>query len=111
MGRKKLEIQSIEDDKIRRVMFKKRRVGVLKKAMELSVLTGCEISLSIFWKEDGSLLEYVSSNQAVKTKQDFDVHQYACFQNTHFKLCEEIEKSITKYGHLKAGGEELSMKM
>ena len=33
MGRKKIEIDRIEDERVRCVTFKKRRVGLLKKAM------------------------------------------------------------------------------
>ena len=33
MGRKKLEIENVDDERVRRVMFKKRRVGLIKKAM------------------------------------------------------------------------------
>lgn len=33
MGRKKLKIETVDDDKVRRVMFKKRRIGLMKKAM------------------------------------------------------------------------------
>lgn len=33
MGRKKIEIEKIEDERIRRVCFKKRRIGLFKKAI------------------------------------------------------------------------------
>lgn len=33
MGRKKIEISKIEDDRVRRVCFKKRRIGLFKKAI------------------------------------------------------------------------------
>ena len=33
MGRKKIEIELIKDDKIRHVTLKKRRMGLLRKAM------------------------------------------------------------------------------
>ena len=39
MGRKKILIEKIEDEKLRRMTFKKRRVGLLKKAIQLSKLT------------------------------------------------------------------------
>jgi hypothetical protein len=48
MGRKKLKIESIDDDKVRRVMFKKRRIGLMKKAMQLCKLTGCMIEMRIY---------------------------------------------------------------
>ena len=33
MGRKKIGIEHIEDERLRRITFKKRRFGILKKAM------------------------------------------------------------------------------
>ena len=33
MGRKKIEIKRIDEERIRRVTFKKRRIGLLKKAI------------------------------------------------------------------------------
>jgi hypothetical protein len=47
MGRKKLDIAYMNDDKRRIVTFNKRRAGILKKAHEISTLTGCGIILCI----------------------------------------------------------------
>ena len=52
MGRKKISIQYIDDDKIRHVTLKKRRLGLLKKAMQLSKLTGAKIQLKVYHAED-----------------------------------------------------------
>ena len=41
-------------------MFVKRRLGALRKLMQLSKLTDCYIELKIYNKEDKSLLEYYS---------------------------------------------------
>ena len=62
MGRKKIEMKRVDNDKIRRVTFKKRRIGVLKKAMELSLLTGAAVMIKIYQKEDDSLIEYYNDN-------------------------------------------------
>ena len=40
MGRKKIAMEQITNEKIKRVTFKKRRIGLLKKAIQLSKLTG-----------------------------------------------------------------------
>ena len=61
MGKKKIEIQPILDERNRRVCFKKRRLGLFKKAIQLSILSNCEIQMKIFNKEDGSLMEYNTS--------------------------------------------------
>ena len=71
MGRKKIEIERISDDRIRRVTFKKRRIGLLKKAIQLSKLSDAKICLKIYHKEDESFIEYHSHNES-----DFDaVHK------------------------------------
>ena len=64
MGRRKIEIKRIENNKMRRVTFRKRRIGLLKKAIELSLLTGAKVYLKVYHERDQSLMEYCSSNQA-----------------------------------------------
>lgn len=48
MGRKKIKIARIDDERVRKVTFTKRKAGLIKKAMELSLLCDCEIALIIF---------------------------------------------------------------
>ena len=48
MGRKKIQISRITDERNRQVTFTKRKFGLMKKAYELSVLCDCEIALIIF---------------------------------------------------------------
>ena len=60
MGRKKIPFELIRDEKVRHVTFKKRRLGVLRKAMQLSRLTGAKVCLKVFWEEDKSFIEYSS---------------------------------------------------
>jgi transcription factor RLM1 len=51
MGRRKIEIAKIADEKARAVTFLKRKSGLLKKAYELSVLTKTDMVLVIKdWK-------------------------------------------------------------
>ena len=47
MGRKKIQISRIADRRQREVTFKKRKQGLLKKAMELYRLCGCKIALIV----------------------------------------------------------------
>lgn len=47
-GRRKIEMKFIEDENARTVTFSKRRAGLFKKAMELSILCGAQIALIIF---------------------------------------------------------------
>ena len=47
MGKKKLEeVKLIEPKQVRTVAFNKRKNGLMKKAMELSILCGVEVSLA-----------------------------------------------------------------
>lgn len=48
MGRRKIKIEFIRDDRRRQVTLNKRKQGLMKKAHELSVLCGCELALILF---------------------------------------------------------------
>ncbi|ORZ16128.1 hypothetical protein BCR41DRAFT_61030 [Lobosporangium transversale] len=61
MGRKKIQIKTIMDERNRQVTFQKRRFGLMKKAMELSVLCDCQIGLIIF-NSNNKLVQYSSHN-------------------------------------------------
>jgi hypothetical protein len=47
VGRKKVDIRPIPEGRKRQVTFMKRKAGLLKKAMELSILCGCEMGAYI----------------------------------------------------------------
>lgn len=61
MGRKKIQISRITDERNRQVTFNKRKFGVMKKAYELSVLCDCEIALIIF-SSTNKLYQYASTD-------------------------------------------------
>lgn len=61
MGRKKIKIQRIEDDRNRQVTFAKRKNGIFKKAMELSKLCDCQIALIVF-DSNNKLYQYSSTS-------------------------------------------------
>ena len=102
MGRKKIEIERIDDERIRRVTFKKRRIGLLKKAIQLSKLTDAKIVLKVYNDEDDSLIEYFSNSES-----DFDnikktsenIFEYSKFFNKHYKLVARLEEKVTRHGH------------
>ncbi|WWD16171.1 hypothetical protein CI109_100596 [Kwoniella shandongensis] len=48
MGRKKIEIRPLVDERNRNVTFLKRKAGLMKKAWELSVLCAADVSIIIF---------------------------------------------------------------
>ena len=89
MGRKKIEIRRIDDDRIRRVTFKKRRIGLLKKAIQLSKLTDAIVMLKVYHKEDDSLIEYYSHTEDDFnniTKTSGKIQEYSKFFNKHYSL-------------------------
>ncbi|EME79764.1 uncharacterized protein MYCFIDRAFT_72135 [Pseudocercospora fijiensis CIRAD86] len=61
MGRRKIEIKPIRDDRNRSVTFLKRKGGLFKKAHELSVLCSVDVAVIIFG-HNKKLYEYSSSD-------------------------------------------------
>ncbi len=64
MGRNKIPIQKIEKERLRSITYLKRKKGLLKKAMELSVLCDVDILLGIYPKNisNNKLLIFCSKN-------------------------------------------------
>lgn len=48
MGRRKIEIEPITNDRRRCVTFAKRKHGLIKKATELSVLCDAQVAVMVF---------------------------------------------------------------
>lgn len=61
MGRKKIQIERIPDERNRQVTFTKRKFGLMKKAYELSILCDCEIAVVIF-NSQNKLFQYASTD-------------------------------------------------
>ncbi|KAG0651838.1 transcription factor [Hyphodiscus hymeniophilus] len=61
MGRRKIEIKAIKDDRNRSVTFLKRKGGLFKKAHELSVLCSVDVAVIIFGNNK-KLYEYSSGD-------------------------------------------------
>ncbi|EME43922.1 hypothetical protein DOTSEDRAFT_71657 [Dothistroma septosporum NZE10] len=61
MGRRKIEIKPIRDDRNRSVTFLKRKGGLFKKAHELSVLCSVDVAVIIFGNNK-KLYEYSSAD-------------------------------------------------
>nr|QLJ83028.1 APETALA3-like protein 3_2a [Cymbidium faberi] len=59
MGRGKIDIKKIVNPTNRQVTYSKRRLGIMKKAMELTVLCDAQVSLIMF-SSSGKLADYCS---------------------------------------------------
>lgn len=67
MGRKKITIKPISDDKTRKVTFNRRRNGILKKAHELAILCDTQVVVLMF---DGKQMCHVyASEEGIEAPQ------------------------------------------
>uniref|UniRef100_A0A671KX06 Myocyte-specific enhancer factor 2A-like n=1 Tax=Sinocyclocheilus anshuiensis TaxID=1608454 RepID=A0A671KX06_9TELE len=96
MGRKKIQITRIMDERNRQVTFTKRKFGLMKKAYELSVLCDCEIALIIFNSSnklfqyastdmDKVLLKYTEYNEPHESRTNSDIVEVSC---TGSRICQ-----------------------
>ncbi|KAL2343476.1 hypothetical protein Fmac_004761 [Flemingia macrophylla] len=73
MGKKTLEIKRIENKSARQITFSKRRNGLMKKAMELSVLCDAQVAVVIF-SSTGRLFERCNGESLDKVLQRYWNH-------------------------------------
>ena len=74
MGRRKIEIEPITDERNRTVTFVKRKAGLFKKAHELAVL--CQVDLAVIILGNNSkVYEYssVDTDELLKTYKHIDI--------------------------------------
>uniref|UniRef100_A0A8C5HDE0 MADS-box domain-containing protein n=1 Tax=Gouania willdenowi TaxID=441366 RepID=A0A8C5HDE0_GOUWI len=86
MGRKKIQITRIVDERNRQVTFMKRKFGLMKKAYELSILCDCEIALIIF-NGSNKLFQYAS------TDMDKVLLKYTEYNEPHESSLRETKQS------------------
>nr|BBG57456.1 MADS-box transcription factor [Habenaria radiata] len=119
MGRGKIRIKKIENPTSRQVTYSKRRLGIMKKAEELSVLCDARVSLVII-SSSGKLADYCSPSTDIKeileryqqvTGCDIWNAQYERMQNTLNSL-NEINRNLRKEIRQRKGEnlEELDIK-
>ncbi|KAM9502961.1 myocyte-specific enhancer factor 2A-like isoform 6-T6 [Salvelinus alpinus] len=93
MGRKKIQITRIMDERNRQVTFTKRKFGLMKKAYELSVLCDCEIALIIF-NSSNKLFQYAS------TDMDKVLLKYTEYNEPHeSRTNSDIVEKLRNKGH------------
>ncbi|XP_033749450.1 myocyte-specific enhancer factor 2C-like isoform X1 [Pecten maximus] len=94
MGRKKISIQRINDERNRQVTFTKRKFGLMKKAYELSVLCDCEIALIIF-TSNNKLYQYASSDMD-KVLLKYTEYNDTVVSQTNKDIVEMLNKKDSK---------------
>jgi len=105
MGRNKIKIEPITEKKKRNVTFQKRKFGLFKKAMELSILCDCDIALMIFKK--GRVYEYGSKdlnqslvnyiNYTYPATESYTNNDYMSDFNTARPKVKKVVKKLRKY--------------
>ncbi|KAI9139138.1 hypothetical protein BKA69DRAFT_1030795 [Paraphysoderma sedebokerense] len=86
MGRRKIKIAPIKDERNRQVTFHKRKNGLLKKAYELAVLCECEMAVIIF-NSQGKLVEYCSGKSMDRLLDRYESHTDARESKTNADVC------------------------
>nr|QOE44643.1 MADS-box transcription factor FUL1 [Lagerstroemia indica] len=76
MGRGRVQLKRIENKINRQVTFSKRRVGLLKKANEISVLCDAEVALIVF-STKGKLFEYSTDSCMERILERYERYSYA----------------------------------
>ena len=75
MGRKKINIARISDERNRQVTFTKRKFGLMKKAYELAVLCQLDVNISLFDKSMKKVIEFA-------TNPNFTMHDLSLMMMT-----------------------------
>ncbi|KAI1321784.1 Ribosome-releasing factor 2, mitochondrial [Mortierella claussenii] len=109
MGRKKIQIKTIMDERNRQVTFQKRRFGLMKKAMELSVLCDCQIGLIIF-NSNNKLVQY-SSHDIDSILLRYTEYNDSCetYTNKEFLAVTGNKEEDEDEDGLSAGGDDRSI--
>ncbi|KAJ9568398.1 hypothetical protein OSB04_004364 [Centaurea solstitialis] len=116
MGRGKVELKRIENPTNRQVTFSKRRDGLLKKAIELSILCDAEVALLVF-SPSGKAYNFSShdmdrtirryrNEKGLHNTNSQGVRTIEVWKNEMDEMKKTIETLETKHKHF--AGEDLS---
>lgn len=99
MGKRKITIKPIKNDAVRKATYEKRKVGVIKKAMELSILCQCNVSVTLFTPE-GEVVVY-SSEPYENIMQKFQNYEgnYTLLTNDHAQALDPAKSQSRSLGH------------
>jgi MADS-box transcription enhancer factor 2D len=90
VGRKKIKIERITDERNRQVTFNKRKNGLLKKAMELSLLCDSSVALIIMNNSATAkerIFEYCSTELDKHLVRYVDVTEPGLIKYTNTDVC------------------------
>jgi len=98
MGRNKIKIERIGNEKLRQITLLKRKRGVLKKAMELSLLCEAKVLLIIYDDFEKKSIFYSSEEDYKTFANDYFDKKIAseAFLNTDYKTHFHKETESTK---------------
>uniref|UniRef100_A0A7S0HJC8 MADS-box domain-containing protein n=2 Tax=Geminigeraceae TaxID=589343 RepID=A0A7S0HJC8_9CRYP len=90
MGKRKIKVEKIKDDRTRLATFQKRKMGLIKKAMELSVLCEVEVALVIFGAptqtcKQGKLCQYSSKDIDLLLTKFVDLRPAEVYTNDDYE--------------------------
>ncbi|KAI8972031.1 hypothetical protein BDF20DRAFT_888114 [Mycotypha africana] len=90
-GRRKIKIEYIEDKNRRHITFSKRKAGIMKKAYELSTLTGTQVLLLVV-SETGLVYTFTTTKlQPIVTKPEGKNLIQACLNTPDPQPAQPIE--------------------
>ncbi|KAI8977288.1 hypothetical protein BDF20DRAFT_821027 [Mycotypha africana] len=91
-GRRKIKIEYIEDKSRRHITFSKRKAGIMKKAYELSTLTGTQVLLLVV-SETGLVYTFTTPKlQPLVTKQEGKSLIQECLNAPDPSLQEQLQQ-------------------
>ncbi|XP_019058647.1 PREDICTED: agamous-like MADS-box protein AGL8 isoform X2 [Tarenaya hassleriana] len=105
MGRGRVQLKRIENKINRQVTFSKRRSGLLKKALEISVLCDAEVALIVF-SSKGKLSEYSTDSCMESILERYDRYLYSDKQLAGRDISQS-ENWVLEHAKLKARVEVL----
>ena len=104
MGKRKIEgNKRITDNNARRITYLKRKKGLIKKAMELSMLCNTKIAVTIFDEAKSHLVSYHSNDFGAKeakkirpiTTESYENEDYGCMTKKEVK-CRQGKINVPK---------------
>eukprot|EP01016_Furgasonia_blochmanni_P047670 TRINITY_DN7029_c0_g1_i4.p1 TRINITY_DN7029_c0_g1~~TRINITY_DN7029_c0_g1_i4.p1 ORF type:complete len:438 (+),score=54.27 TRINITY_DN7029_c0_g1_i4:59-1372(+) len=105
MGRRKIAIQKITDERLRNITFNKRKNGLIKKAAEIAML--CDLKLVLMFNDlNGNVIKFTSQSPSkvlahfANTKKNV-IYEFTCQDYPNFFKVHHYKPRRTKRGEIK----------